>query len=66
MLISPHKSTMHPITSLTDYEKNRIAGDTELFSPRNQEQAEEERPLFTALEELFKKMKPRVVFKTEN
>lgn len=33
---------MHPITSLTDYEKNRIAGDTELFSPRNQEQAEEE------------------------
>lgn len=22
---------MHPITSLTDYEKNRIAGDTELF-----------------------------------
>lgn len=36
---------MHPITSLTDYEKNRIAGDTELFSPRNQEQAGEERPL---------------------
>lgn len=34
---------MHPITSLTDYEKNRIAGDTELFSPRDQKQAEEER-----------------------
>lgn len=30
---------MHPITILTDYEKNRIAGDNELFSRRNQQQA---------------------------
>ncbi|CAB1446716.1 unnamed protein product [Pleuronectes platessa] len=33
---------MRPITSLTDYERNRIAGDTELFSPKNKERDEEE------------------------
>lgn len=30
----PYKSTIHPITSLTDYEKNRIAGGHRaIFSP---------------------------------
>lgn len=41
----PYKSTMHPITSLTDYEKNRIAGGHRAIffppSPANTEQEAE-------------------------